>query len=86
MRSLAITSLLGAVGTTVAVSAAMSTPIADAQVCAPGLEVVNDQCVDPDDNAGNVIKPQDEFGFGTTFVDGGRVECTQHSCVFREDK
>lgn len=86
MRSQAITSLLAAVGATVAVSAVITTPVAAAQMCAPGLEVVNDQCVDPDDNAGNVISPQGEFPFGTTFVDGGRVECTQHSCVFREDK
>jgi len=46
-------------------------PIAVAQVCEPGQSQINGECIYPDKRTHDVA--------------GGKIQCTQHSCVYRED-
>jgi hypothetical protein len=52
------------------VSAMIGAPNAVAQGCEPNQSVINGECTYPD-------KTHD--------VSGGSIQCTQHSCVYRED-
>jgi hypothetical protein len=70
-RSRASTSLLAAVGTGFAVLTLLGAPIAVAQDCEPGQSEIDGECIHPDNK--------------THDVPGGEVECTRHSCVFREN-
>jgi hypothetical protein len=68
-----ITPLLAAVATAFAVSTMIGAPIAVAQTC-PEIgqsEIADGECIYPDNK--------------THDVPGGKVQCTQHSCVYRED-
>jgi len=67
-----ITSLLAAVGAWCAVSTMIGAPVAAAQVCEPGQSEINGECIYPDNK--------------THGVPGGKIQCTQHSCVYREDR
>jgi hypothetical protein len=71
-----VSALLAAVGVGFAVSALIVAPVAAAQVCGPDQVEVNGQCT-PLQNAANppVLPP------GTP----GKIQCTQHSCVYRPD-
>ncbi len=69
-RSRTFTSLLAAVGAGFAVSAMIGAPIAVAQVCEPGQSEINGECIYPDNK--------------THDVPGGKIQCTLHSCVYRE--
>jgi hypothetical protein len=71
LTSRTITSLFAAVGTGFAVSTMIGAPIAVAQVCDPGQSEINGECIYPDNK--------------THDVPGGKIQCTQHSCVYRED-
>jgi hypothetical protein len=73
LTSRTITSLLAAVGAGFAVSTMIGAPIAVAQVCDPakGQSEINGECIYPDNK--------------THDVPGGEIQCTQHSCVYRED-
>jgi hypothetical protein len=68
-----ITSLSAAVGTWFAVSTMIGAPIAVAQVCDPDKRQmeINGECISPDNK--------------THDVSGGKIQCTLHSCVYRED-
>jgi hypothetical protein len=68
-----VTSLLAAVVTGLAVSAMIGAPVAVAQACEVGQSQIADgECIDPDNKSHD--------------VPGGTVQCTQHSCVYREDR
>lgn len=84
--SLTVSSLLAAVVAGFAVSAIIGAPVAVAQVCAPGLVDIDGQCTDPDDDPGNVPRSSDGVGTSDDDVPGGTIQCTQHSCVYREDR
>lgn len=67
------TSLLAAVGGMFALSTMIGAPVAVAQPCDPvkGEIEIHGGCGYPDNE--------------THDVPGGKIECTQHSCVYRED-
>jgi hypothetical protein len=68
-----ITSLLAAVFGGVAIWGVVGAPLAVAQVCEVGQsEISEGECINPDNK--------------THDVPGGTVQCTQHSCVYREDR
>lgn len=69
-----LTYLLAAAGAAFAISATVGAPISAAQGCdtAKGESEINGECIYPDNQ--------------THKVPGGKVQCTQHSCVYREDK
>lgn len=66
-----ITSLLAAVGAGFAVSAMIGAPVAVGQVCELGQSEINGECIYPDNK--------------THDVPGGKVVCSQHSCVYYKD-
>jgi hypothetical protein len=70
-RLRASSSLLAAVGTGFAVFTLIGAPIAVAQDCEAGQSEIDGECIYPDNK--------------THDVPGGEVECTLHSCVFREN-
>ena len=68
-----ITSFLAAVVAGFAVTAMIGAPVAVAQVCEVGQsEIADGECINPDNKSHD--------------VPGGTVQCTQHSCVYREDR
>lgn len=68
-----ITSLAVAAGTGLALVAMIGAPVAVAQDCEPGQsQIAAGKCIWPDNK--------------THDVPGGKVQCTQHSCVFRPDE
>jgi hypothetical protein len=71
LPSRTISSLLAAVGAGIALSAMIGAPVADAQFCEATQSEINGECIYPDNK--------------THDVPGGKVQCTQHSCVYRED-
>jgi hypothetical protein len=73
LTSRTITSLLAAVGAGFAVSTMIGAPIAVAQVCKPNQVEVNGQCTDLQNVDNPPVLPP-----GTP----GKVQCTQHSCVY----
>jgi hypothetical protein len=74
-ESRTITSLFAAVGTGFAVFA-ISAPVAVAKACDPGQVVIEDRCTDFQNADNPPVLPE-----GTP----GKVQCTQHSCVYREN-
>lgn len=67
-----ISSLVAAAGAVFAASVVIGAPVAAAEVCEPGQSEISDGgCIYPDN--------------ATHDVPGGKIECTQHSCVYRED-
>lgn len=67
-----ITSVLATLFTGLATCAMIGAPAAVAQSCEPGQsEIAAGECIYPDNK--------------THEVPGGKVQCTQHSCVYRQD-
>lgn len=68
----ALTRLMAAAGAAFAISAMFGAPTAVAQGCdtAKGESEINGECISPDNK--------------THQVPGGKIQCTQHSCVYRE--
>jgi hypothetical protein len=75
-RSRTITSLVAAVGAWFAVSALIGAPVAVAQVCEPGQVMIDGQCTVLQNADNPPVLPE-----GTP----GKIQCTQHSCVYREN-
>ncbi len=69
-KSLTKTRVLAAVGAAFALSALVGAPNGGAQVCRPDQVWANGQCTVPKEDPN----------------DNGTIQCTQHSCVYREDK
>jgi hypothetical protein len=74
LASRTVTPLLAALGTGFAVVTMIGAPVAAAaQGCDPtkGESEINGECISPDNK--------------THDVPGGKIQCTQHSCVYRDD-
>ncbi len=72
LTSPTMTSLLATVGAGFALATVIGAPVAVAQVCDTdkGQSEINGECIYPDNK--------------THQVPGGSIQCTQHSCVYRE--
>jgi hypothetical protein len=76
LTSRTITSLFAAVGTGFALSTMISAPVAVATECVAGEVIIDGRCTDLQNANNPPVLPEGA---------PGTIQCTQHSCVYREN-